>query len=137
VVAEVAENNIDAFDHRGTGVDNANLRMDVGLCCPGSRNRDVERGIGIMSPYYPIEKIAVDLVIANLKENRLSAVAPPRPMLESRCEQIETYADVSTARRLGIMSHYCPALGTAKNLPNLVQNGGFSDVWAPVTPLFS
>jgi hypothetical protein len=84
-----------------------------------------------------IEKIAVDLVIANLKENRLSAVAPPRPMLESRCEQVETYADVSTARRIGIMSHYCPALGTAKNLPNLVQNGGFSDVWVYVTPLFS
>ena len=45
---------------------------------------------------------------AILKENRLLAVAPPRPVPESRYEQVETCADVSTARRIGIMSHYCP-----------------------------
>jgi hypothetical protein len=37
-----------------------------------------------------IGKIAVDLVIAIQKENRLLAVAPLRPMPESRYEQVDT-----------------------------------------------
>jgi hypothetical protein len=39
--------------------------------------------------------------------------------------------------QLSALSLQFSALGTAKNLPNLVQNGGFSDVWVYVTPLFS
>jgi hypothetical protein len=45
-----------------------------------------------------IGKIAVDLVIAIQKENRLLAVAPLRPMPESRYEQVETYTDDIAAR---------------------------------------